>query len=223
MIRTQQLTPRNYSKESRDFQLIANIYDIVYNHIKTNIDMIVPTITSNKGDKTLIDLTATTLGFFESDRFDNNLVQLLASGFKTILRKKGTKTGLEYCLNLLLKNEDSEKEYDLTITNINNDGEHLYKVTIRVPETINTLLLEYLLDYILPSGYIYSLYQGKLALATHKTIIKTTSKTELERYSAQELSTIKGSDKDLDGDDDIDNTYEYSNMLVASFNNTANS
>ena len=38
MIKLQELTPSVYYEQSRDFQFIGRLYDIVLNYIKTNAD-----------------------------------------------------------------------------------------------------------------------------------------------------------------------------------------
>ena len=40
MIKTKNLTPENYYKQSRDFQLIGRIFDFVLNYLKTNVDAV---------------------------------------------------------------------------------------------------------------------------------------------------------------------------------------
>ena len=41
MIKLQELTPSVYYEQSRDFQFIGRLYDIVLNYIKTNADNLI--------------------------------------------------------------------------------------------------------------------------------------------------------------------------------------
>ena len=63
MIKLQDYTPEVYYRESRDFQFIGRLYDLVLNYVKTNADLIYSLPLSDNSDNQFIDLMAMTLGF----------------------------------------------------------------------------------------------------------------------------------------------------------------
>ena len=63
MIKLQNLTPDVYSSQSRDFQLLERLFDIVLNYVKTNSDNLYTLPLSDNTDEHLIDLMTLTLGF----------------------------------------------------------------------------------------------------------------------------------------------------------------
>ena len=61
MIKLQDYTPEVYYRESRDFQFIGRLYDLVLNYVKTNADLIYSLPLSDNSDNQFIDLMAMTL------------------------------------------------------------------------------------------------------------------------------------------------------------------
>ena len=73
------------------------------------------------------------------------------------MRIKGTKTVLEYCVNILMKIQGIVGEAIDEPIIINN-----YTITVRVPDNLLTLgVLEDLLSYVLPAGLIFNIVQYK--------------------------------------------------------------
>ena len=63
MIKTQLLTPEVYYKESRDFQFFGRLYDIIFNYLKTEIDLIRSFPNNNTQDTKFLELILKTLNF----------------------------------------------------------------------------------------------------------------------------------------------------------------
>lgn len=157
MIKVYDKTPKIYSNLSRDFQLLGHIYDAIFNSVKTNIDMIAHNPLSKNSDIKLLDLLAKTLNFESKHNYNAEDLYALCTAFKTIIKKKGTKSAVEDCINLLLKAQDISKN---AYVSINKD---VSAIEIWVPyELKDIILLEDMLDYILPAGYNYHLYQANL-------------------------------------------------------------
>ena len=58
MIRMQDYTPEVYYRKSRDFQFIGRLYDLVFNYMKTNADLVYNVPFSDCSDDQLIELSA---------------------------------------------------------------------------------------------------------------------------------------------------------------------
>ena len=54
MIKLQDYTPEVYYRESRDFQFIGRLYDLVLNYVKTNADLIYSLPLSDNSDNQFI-------------------------------------------------------------------------------------------------------------------------------------------------------------------------
>ena len=148
MIKLQDLTPEVYYKESRDFQFIGRLYDVVLNAVKTNVDMIYDIPASDAAGSKMIDLLALTLGFKARHTYSVNQLAAICSIFPTILRLKGTEEAIHNVVKALLSTEGITKNYGITA-----DIDNPFKWYIIVPLELKDLtLLKDLLEYIIPAG-----------------------------------------------------------------------
>lgn len=148
MIRLQDLTPEIYYKQSRDFQYIGRLYDIVLNYIKTNTDMIYSIPSADAAGSKMIDLLALTLGF--RARHDYNVKQLTAicSILPLILKNKGNIQSILLIGQALLNSEGVTEAFGY---NIYEDNPFL--IQIYIPPSLSDInLLKDLLTYVLPAG-----------------------------------------------------------------------
>ena len=76
MIKTQKLTPEVYYKESRDFQFFGRLYDVLFNYLKTETDLIRSFPLNNTQNTIFAELILKTLGFRNLREYQ--LDQLLA-------------------------------------------------------------------------------------------------------------------------------------------------
>ena len=92
-------TPIEYSKQSRDYQVIARLYTALYNLSKMYIDdmaMWRPNI-----DNKLSYLRAKTLNFHPKHAWDYDSLDAAVSCLKYLVRHKGTKQAIEQCVIIL--------------------------------------------------------------------------------------------------------------------------
>lgn len=163
MIKTYNLVPEVYYKNSRDFQLIGRLFEAVFNSSKTSADMIKNNPLSEDSDISLLDLVTTTLGFESIHYYNVPDLVALCSSFKSIIRKKGSKSAIEDCVKILLRSQNIDEKFDVDIINDEIDVEtsepiHTYVVNIKIPyELTDIVLLEDMLDYIMPAGYNYQI------------------------------------------------------------------
>ena len=148
-------TPKAYSEQSRDYQVLARLYSALFNLSKMYIDNM--SIWNTNIDNKLTTLRAKTLNFEVDHAWDLNDLEAVVTCFKYLMRNKGTIKALEYCVNILMKVENMEGEDIDEVVAINN-----YNVTIRVPENLFTLgILEDLIKYLLPGGLTFDIVRYK--------------------------------------------------------------
>lgn len=156
MIKSQNLVPNIYYKESRDFQLFGRIYDIIFNYAKTNIDLMENFPINNYTDSKLIELLARTLGFNNKLSYRNDDLNAICNVFITLMRNKGSLKSIESLVNTILNVSNINKKSKVTL-----DETTSYPlVVINIPDVISNpeiKLLEDVLDYILPIGVCYNI------------------------------------------------------------------
>ena len=146
-IEFQTLTPSVYYAQSRDFQYIGRLFDIVLNSVKMNADMLYNLPFSDNADAKLTDLMALTLGLKLKHNYPAKQLTAICSCFSEILRNKGSMYAVELAVNALLNAEGLTQEYRCQVSDAND------QLNIYVPYQLSDVtLLRDILDYILPAG-----------------------------------------------------------------------
>ena len=160
MIDTLKITPSIYSKESRDYQLIGRLYNAVFNYTKMSIDGMNNFPLSKDSDKRFLDLVAKTIGFESKHSYNTENLYALCSSFKKIVSHKGTKKAIEELLSVLLNSQNINKLFKVDVYTNNNTGKFKpYSIVIYVPtELKDIIMLEDMMNYILPAGFVYEIY-----------------------------------------------------------------
>lgn len=147
MIKLQEHIPEVYFKESRDFQFIAKLYEIVLNYSEMNADLVYNLPFNDNVNDKLIDLMATTLGFKVKHHYNTKQLIAICSIFSTILRNKGNIQSIELIVKALLHSEGITDDFGYELS------EDLSHIDIFVPLALSDInLLVDLLDYVLPAG-----------------------------------------------------------------------
>ena len=151
MIKTRNLVPEVYYNRSRDFQLLGRIYDVIFNYMKMNTNLINNLPYEQNIDDKLISLVTTTLGFKEVHEYNTKQLKGLCSIFVQCLRNKGSLASIQQLLNLLLNIEDEEEPAE-----VHYDLDNPQLLNIYIPQSIkDTSLFEDMLFYVLPAGMSY--------------------------------------------------------------------
>ena len=146
MIKLQDLTPEIYYKQSRDFQFIGRLYDIVLNSVKTNAANLYNLPVGKSMDEQLLNLLALSLGFVPSKNYNSKQLLAICSSLPTIIKHKGSIQALVLATNSLLAAEGVKQPLDYTLNSKKG-------ITLYVAQELNDLnLLIDLLDYLLPAG-----------------------------------------------------------------------
>lgn len=201
MIRLQDSTPAVYYNESRDFQLIGRLYDLVLNAVKTDADIISSLPSGDNLPDSLLDLYAMTLGLkLRTSRYTSAHLRAVCKVFPELLRTKGSIHSIRVLCNALLAAEGISEKIDVSI-----DG---YTMRLSIPgRYLYTALLEDILNYILPAGMDYVLIRN--------VDFDTPASTELEfsdsvKYNARahdrEATSLFDGKNVLEKDAALDNT-----------------
>ena len=190
MINVQKYTPEVYYNNSRDFQAIGRICEVLYNYILMNADNMLGLPISDNTNPVLLDLALLTIGFDRHHNYTNVDLVKLAEIFKYVMRIKGTKKAIEEVIFLLLRSQNIEEEafvldiHSLTGTLRDRDWspdiQHpndMFSIDLYVSNKLkDVVLIEDMFDYILPAGFIYHIYLS----STFKREATTISTTHIE-------------------------------------------
>lgn len=157
IIRLQNNTPPVYTEESRDFQLLCRIYDCVTNAVKLDIDSIPTIADTSQCLSSILPLLQTKVGFFTENTLQDKELRYAIEAFPYIVKKKGSREGIIECLNLFLQVNNILKSSQVIITNESANEEDAYTIKILIESEVkDTSLLEELIRYIVPTGYLVS-------------------------------------------------------------------
>lgn len=169
VFRLQNNVPDIYINESRDFQMLCNLFDIMNNGIKFDIDSMPNILDSSVCSDAVLPLIQTKVGFFTKRDLTTRELRHVLSAFKRVVKDKGSQIGVREAIEVYLKLINSQNGYKITITNTENfkktlqSGEspveystcaNVYLIEIQLETTLRNLsVLREMLRYILPTGY----------------------------------------------------------------------
>ena len=149
MIKLQDYTPEVYYRESRDFQFIGRLYDLVLNYVKTNADLIYSLPLSDNSDNQFIDLMAMTLGFHAKHKYTSQQLKAICFVLSEIIRNKGTIKALTIACDAIFHAEGIQGQFEYELPDKDNNT----NIIIYLPQELSdTTLLNDLFEYILPAG-----------------------------------------------------------------------
>ena len=149
MIKLQNYTPEIYYKESRDFQFIGRLYDLVLNSIKTEVDLLYYLPLSVNSDDKLLELLSMTFGFKSKHQYSAKQLKAICSVFSEIIKNKGSIKALKIACEALFNAMDISQGLDYDFT----PGKDKTELNLYISEEFDDINILYdLLDYILPAG-----------------------------------------------------------------------
>lgn len=212
MIKTRKLIPNIYYDKSRDFQVLGKTYDIIFNYLKTNTDLLRENSLEILEDKTLTNLLASTLGFKVKHFYDNEQLAAICSIFLECLKNKGNLRSIKLVLNLLNHIERCDEECVVT-----RDAENPTLLNIYIPPKITDItLFEDILDYILPASLSYHIRKDQKissAVSLNLDVIENNDDIKATMISNLDLSKIYASKPDLN-DEYRSKRYIYGDNII---------
>lgn len=149
MIKLQNLTPEVYYTESRDFQLLGRLFDLVLNAVKTDADLLYNLPLSTNSDEKLLELLALTLGFKPKHQYNARNLKAVCSVFSEILRNKGSIKAIKIACEALFNSMDISQQLDYDFTK----GKDNTELNLYIAQDFGDItLLNDLLSYVLPAG-----------------------------------------------------------------------
>lgn len=189
MIKLQNYTPDVYYKESRDFQFIGRLFDLVLNSVKTETDLLYNLPLSANSDEKLLELLAMTLGFKPRHQYNARQLKAICSVFSEIMRNKGSIKALKIACEALFNALDISQElsYDFTPT-ANNDKTEL---NLYISQEFGDItILNDLLSYVLPAGMSCNIIRELQLESSANTNIKVTDTVKALKLNTAAVSGL---------------------------------
>lgn len=187
-------TPAEYSKQSRDYQVLARLYTALYNINKMYIDNM--SVWDNDIDNKLTTLRARTLNFIPKHSWDLDDLDAAISCFKYIMRKKGTITAIKFCLTILLRIRKLTGVIDESAGTLIIDDKNNF-IEVRIPTQLASAgVIEDLFNYLLPAGMTYRITE-------YKSFAPGATTTDIAFASSANINTIKDSDIQIYGSNTV--------------------
>ena len=183
MIKLQELTPSVYYEQSRDFQFIGRLYDIVLNYVKTNADNLYTLPIGKNMDEKLLNLLAFTLGFQSKHHYNSKQLLAICSVLPLILKHKGSLNAILIAVNSILYAEGINQALDYEFKDNN-------LVLYLSPELSDLTLLKDIMVYILPAGIGCDMIKEIQSVNKIETILTTKDEVTVYRDVASKFNKI---------------------------------
>lgn len=152
MFRLQDNVPSYYIEKSRDFQLFLRLYDFVNNSTRFSIESIETILDPDRCNDRLLTLLCTRVGFFPRNQYNTKALRAVLSCFSKAMKYKGSIKGISIIVAAILKSEENYDDFEVILDKTK------YIAGIYTQHPIkNELLLQDVLNYILPVGFILEL------------------------------------------------------------------
>ena len=183
MIKLQDLTPSVYYEQSRDFQFIGRLYDIVLNYIKTNADNLYTLPIGKNMDEKLLNLLAFTLGFQSKHHYNSKQLLAICSVLPLILKNKGSLNAILIAANSILYAEGISQalNYEFKDNNL---------VLYLSPDLSDLTLLKDIMIYILPAGIGCDMIKEIQSVNKIETILTTKDEVAVYKEIASKFNKI---------------------------------
>lgn len=142
--------PDVYVNESKDFQLISRLYDLVIQSTRFSIDSMDNISDTLLCNNVLLPLIGTKVGFFTQSKHTDATLRKVLAAFPYIMKYKGSKEGLYLVLNLFERITNTKVSLQET-DDPNNIIIRFYNYMINVE------LLYELIEYIRPTGLMFTI------------------------------------------------------------------
>lgn len=205
MISTIKQTPSYLSEESRDYQLLSRLFDSVFNSSKMMIDSLREGPLLQFSTSKSLDLLARTLGFESKHEYNINNLRALCGSFKYIMEYKGTIKAIKDTVGMLLKAQNITESF-----RVREEPGHVIKIYIPVLVQ-DVVLLDDIMNYILPAGYVYEMYVGpsqESELQSDITSVDTFVRIEGTSQQFSRIGSYVGSTLITGVSTSVDDSYE---------------
>lgn len=194
MFRVENNVPEVYIHESRDFQLISRLYDLVFQSSRFSIDSMTHTSDSLRCNENLLTLLSTKVGFFTKSQFTDDIYRSIICVFPTLIKYKGSLSAIILITNLFGRLMNT----NVDVTYSSDDG----VITVGFEEELtNTELLFSLLEYVRPTG-VFIEYIHKTRMAPPEESFEPTDEISIRKVKTIQASVVSTSEVII-GDNEI--------------------
>ena len=156
--RLQNNVPDVYVKQSRDFQLMCNLFDLMNNGVKFDIDTIRSLSDTQFCRDSMMTYLQHKLGLHMDASVTDDTLRMILKCFPYLVRKKGSREGIIAAVCVFLTAVHSDGKYEVEITNVPSTvsaakGDYSILITVETNRVENVDILDQILKYILPTGY----------------------------------------------------------------------
>ena len=183
--------PDYWMNESRDFQLLTRIDDILFMGQRADIATIQNLNDSKKCKNTYLNLLAKKVGFFTDKNLEENVLRNIIGAFKVAVKHKGTKIGIEYAVRAILKAENSSGVPEVEVDNENYDINIFTPVELKNVEALNEFL-----KYIIPAGYNVNIY-SYIKAPTATTQLNNIDRLIAASMNIATMASLRGGSNDI--------------------------
>lgn len=186
MISVYESTPRKYYDDSRDFQFLGRVFEVLFNYLKMNVDLSLSNQISANSDIRMLPLLAKTLGFESKHEYNTEDLKALCSSFVSIVRKKGSMEGINEAVSAFLSAQNIETEASPE----RNPSDYMDLQVYLPAEVRDATLLEDVFDYILPAGMTYNFVTASSSRKPSTTESGFVGKAWHKAYSPAETGQV---------------------------------
>lgn len=183
--RVQENVPDVYVSQSRDFQMMCNVFDLLNNGVKFDIDTIRSLSETIRCPESLIKYLQHKLGFYSSVEIPDDTLRTILKCFPFLLRNKGSRRGIveSICLFLSVLHTDGKQLIEVDNRGNSNSPYGNYIITLNIESrSVDVTILQEILKYIIPTGYIvkYSFFASADILPTLTEVSDTINITFID-------------------------------------------
>lgn len=146
--------PPVYVNESRDFQLMCVLFNLVQNSTKFEIDSMLNILDIDDCSDALLPFLQSKLGFIvpKNSTYTSDEIRSVLKGFIDVVRHKGSRVGIKKAVDTYLNSQHipTTSSIDVVHDVINSE----FKLQVYIERSVSsTKLLDDLLRYVIPTGY----------------------------------------------------------------------
>ena len=164
--------PDTYVKRSRDFQLLCDVFDVMNQGVKFDIDTLSSLSDTTRCRSSMLVYLQHKLGLHMDKHITDDKLRVILKCFPHLVKKKGSRDGIvqAICLFLYIMHCNGEGTADVYNVTDTADMAGNYIVEVSVEESLPDVdILVNILKYIIPFGYKvnYTFYTSPKGLETH--------------------------------------------------------
>jgi hypothetical protein len=184
MIKIRESVPSVYYNSSRDFQLVAHLFDLVLNSVKTEADILFSLPFSTNSPDQLLDLMAFTFGLrLSKNKYTADQLRAICSVAPQMMKQKGNISAVQLLCTALVRADHVVGGFKV------DPDEEAHTLTIYITSyaTCGGILRE-ILPYILPAGMTFNikpagLYEQQVEALDKYTTIETAQHAKVKNTS----------------------------------------